>query len=73
MSHNNTRLDFSEKAKRINGISPLAYESSRNESKEEPMNTNQDQTYNMSIPYPLAEILLNILARASAAHSNKSQ
>jgi hypothetical protein len=70
MSQTNEGLDFSEKAKRIDPIASLAFKSSNYELEEEPMNTNQYQNYSITIPHPLAEILLNILARASAAHSN---
>ena len=68
MSQTNAGLDFLEKAKRIDPIASLAFKRSNDELKEEPMN--QDQNYSIAIPHPLAEILLNILTRASAAHSN---
>lgn len=78
MSRTNTSLDFSKKAEPINSIPPLAYESSNHElfthlvitEKEESMNTNQSQNHNTSIPHPLAELLLDILTRASATYSD---
>lgn len=78
MSHTNTCRDFSEKAERTNRIPPLAYESSNHEpftypaatEKEETMNTTQNQIYNISLPHPLAELLLNILARTSVTKSD---
>jgi hypothetical protein len=81
MSQINAHLDFSEKAKRINTIAPFAYENPIYEpsthssvtEQEEPMDTTQNQTYSVSIPHPLAEILLNIPARTSVANSNNSQ
>lgn len=70
MSQTNAGLDFSEKSKQIDPIASLAFKRSQYELKEEPMNTNQDQNYSTTIPHPLAEILLHILARASATYSN---
>lgn len=73
MSYKNARLNFSKKAKPINRVEHLAYEDSNHEpiviaKKEETMNSTQN--HSVSIPHSLAELLVDILARASATYSD---